>query len=450
MKLYSRNFVRSLRGAALVRIRASKVLRREHRRRRRRFQFFSLRTLFIYGLLAFFTASWTFSIAQKKPEFTFLVVSFYCTGTVAFRSRSLGSRLHGPAELSIFFGLPIIDRDFFSLQWRKFLFRTGWVFAFVFLLYAIRELQEQTSVFHLLLLAVPTALAQWLLVISLSALILEKRYQWTYQIGLAAYAAIVGAAVAPEKFTAAIARLGSMLPAGWINRAYIGVAAGRSVSVLWIVPVGVVVALGLTRVHWLRERYRPLFFHEFHYPSAEEMVDWNQAELTSPIEQQPSDIIPDLLSRDVATSRLNSGELELVRDWNALGIIERVAGWCVTGHDRVVADFMLGDSLGDWSSGWLKGFYITSGVILSAALIPQVPSWLTVGAAFIAGFYAAPVLGGKWLGFSPVIVSMKQSSVKAFYPVSYWQASRVIFTINLVRLLAYSVLLLPTVLAVSS
>lgn len=444
MKLYSRAFVRSLRNHALNRIRQNKGLRREHRRRRQWFRYFPLRSFLIYAFLSVLAATWTLGLAEKKPDFALIVISFYCTGTVVLRSWVLSRRLHGPGELTIFSGLPLPDREFFSWQWQKFLFRSGWVFFLAFLLYAIQGLRQSATVGQALILALLASLAQWILVVSLASLILNFRHSWFNQIGLAAYAAIIGAAVAPPSFSGAISAAALMLPAGWINRAYLGMLAGHLLAFLWVLPVPAIAVIAAIYGRSQRERYKPRLIQVLDSSSVEDMADVNQDQALA--ETQPEGGLA-LVAQDTAADRISFGELEYVRDWNQFGLIERVAGWCVEGKERVVAEFMLGDRLGQWSSRWLKGFYISCGVIFALALVPRTPFWLTVGAACIAGFYAAPVLGGKWLGFSPIIVSMKQSSVEAFYPVTYWQVSRLMFKINLLRLLAYSLLLFPLVIA---
>jgi hypothetical protein len=78
---------------------------------------------------------------------------------------------------------------------------------------------------------------------------------------------------------------------------------------------------------------------------------------------------------------------------------------------------------------------------------PFVSVWVGIVLAIAAAGFAAPLLGGNWLGLMVVPVSVQRSFVAAFYPVSYWQVSWVMLKINFVRLLAWSFLFVPTFLA---
>jgi hypothetical protein len=447
--LYSRALVRDLRQAALRRIRQSKALRREHRlRRRRRRETSSVRVAFFYCFLVAVALRVMANFSFEKPAFPFVVVALYATGTVVFRSSALFERLHGPGELAIFFGLPITDQDFFRLQWKKFLLRSSWFFLFTLLAYVVLVFEQAAERPSFFLICIFAALAQWLVMVSLSVLALDLRHPWLPRIASALYVLMVVCMYAPAGFSAAVAALTVVLPAGWVNRGYLGLIGGDWSAILWFVPAVALGLAGLGRARHLRENYVPRLFEDLESHVPAEFADPDNIESPPPQPDVRGPVpSPELLTQ--ASGRVASGELGWALNWNAFGWIERIAGRWLTDEDKPVANFMVGEVLGQWSSRWLKAFYLTAAAVVIAYFVTGFPLWLSVGAAAIAAMYAAPLIGGGWVGFAPVLVSLQQSSLAAFYPVTYWQVSRVVLKVNLVRLLAYSLLLFPVALAIS-
>lgn len=451
MKLYSRDFVATLKRAARTRIRSSKALRRKYNLRRRRLGNLSVRNGVRYTFLLLVALSVIYKLSRSRPELPFVVIALYSTGIVVFRTWKFFNSLHGPDELAIFFGLPITDDDFFRLQWKKFLLRSLWFFAFAFLLYLIVALETPEPWLLRLAVSVLAAFAQWVLLVSMSLLVLNVRHPWLPRVSVGLYAIGIACIYAPPWVSTTAAAFTVVLPAGWINRVYIGLLRGNLFPVFWLLPAVAFVVVGFAKLPRLRQTYAPKFFEHAGFAEPSEvlgvvtegvaMTEDQMAEQEGEIEGASG---PEAMRE--AASRLAAGGLNWELDWNALWWIERVAGRWLSSEQKPVANFMLGAHLGRWSSGWGKSFYVTLITIVAALFVPALPTWTLIAAAAIAGFMAAPVLGGNWPGFSPVRISMKQSFVAAFYPVSYWQVSRIILKVNFVRLLAYFVLLFPTVL----
>ncbi|HWG49374.1 MAG TPA: hypothetical protein VN669_06760 [Candidatus Acidoferrales bacterium] len=449
MKLYSREFLRALRRDARIRIKSSKTLRREHRLRRRRIGRISVRPVVFYPLCIAAALSIIFGASADKPDLPFIVIALYSTGTVVLRSRTLFNRLHGPGELRIFFGLPISDDAFFRMQWKKFLLRSVWFFVFTFLLYFLDALQAPGRLPLQIAIGALAALAQWAVVVALVAMIVNLRHPWMSWSALALYGIAVVGAFAPPALSHTLFAFTAFLPAGWINVACIGMLNGNASALFWLAPAAVIVSVSFWKVERLRREYAPelLVYAGLAETSSpdEAQIPEVETEGSPETEQEP----PESLAGAAAPDATVTGSASLTLDWNAFWLIERVVGRWLTKEEKSIADFLLAGRLGQWSSGWGKAFYFTIAIIVCALLIPGLPPWLMIGAAMIAALLAAPVLGGEWPGLSRTMISMKQSCVVAFYPVTYWQASRVMLKINIVRLLAYVVLLFPTILALS-
>lgn len=450
MKLYSREFVRALRRAARIRIKSSKSLRREYRLRRRRVGRISVRPVVFYPLCIAGALSIIFGASADKPDLPFIVVALYSTGTVVLRSRTLFNRLHGPGELRIFFGLPISDDAFFRMQWKKFLLRSAWLFLFTFLLYFFDALQAPGPLPLQIAIAALAALAQWALAVALVPMILNLRHPWLYLGAVALYGIAVVSAFAAPPVSHMLFAFTAFVPAGWVNSACIGMLNGNASALFWLVPAAVIVSVSFWKVEQLRRAYAPKLLvyaglAETSSPDGAQIPEV-QTEGSPETEQEPLEVVSAVGRSHSATM---SGSAPLSLDWGAFWLIERIAGLWLSKEEKSTADFLLAGRLGQWSSGWGKALYFTIATILCTLLIPGLPTWLMIGAAIIAALFAAPVLGGEWPGLSRIIVSMKQSCVVAFYPVTYWQASRVMLKINIVRLLAYVVFLFPTILALS-
>jgi len=448
VKLYSREFLRALRRNARIRIKSSKTLRREHRLHRRRIGRISVRPVVFYPLCIAAALSVIFGASGDKPDLPFVVIALYSTGTVVLRSRTFFNRLHGPGELAVFFGLPISDETFFRMQWKKFLLRSVWLFLFTFLLYFLDAIQTPGPLPLQIAIAGLAALAQWALVVALVAMIVNLRHPWLYWSALALYGMAVVGAFAPPTVSHTLFAFTAILPAGWINSAIIGMLNGNASALFWLTPVALIVSVSFWKVEQLRREYAPklLVYAGLADTTSPEdaQIPEVETEALPEIEQEPLEMVS-LVGPSHSAAMTASAALSL--DWDTFWLIERLAGLWLTKEEKSIADFLLAGRLGQWSSRWGKALYFTIASILCALLIPVAPTCLTIGAAVIAALLAAPVLGGEWPGLSRIMISMKQSCVIAFYPVTYWQASRVMLKINLVRLLAYVVLLFPTVLA---
>ncbi len=452
--LYSRRFVRKLREAALSALRKNKDAFREYKRRRRRFNF-SLRSGFGYFYAFLVVIGLSISATHEDPAFALTAVALYCTGTVGLRSGSLFSRLHWGDELPIFFGLPMQDDCYFSVQWKKFLGGSTWVILLVGVLYtlfALRMYPFWTAV----LFAFIGAVLQWLVVVSLVLLTFKLRHPIIPKLCFAVYGLIIVAAFAPAKVTSALYPVTLALPAGWINWAWAGFLRGSYTQVLALLPVLALAALGISRYRILRSSFSPAFFHAEDPPfgvnlPGEDSLDEEERSYALRELDAPSgkDTFLENTLEAAGIPTVTSVAFEPHVDWYHAGFIERVAGTWLSEREKVTAEFMLGGTLGRWTADWNKALYITCATLVVARLIPATPLWILATAAVTAASMSAPLLGGKWPGFDAKFGFTNKSPLMAFFPLSYWQVSMAVFKVNLVRLGFYFVLLTPTFLVLS-
>ncbi len=123
MNLYSRPFVRETRARVLDFLRHHPALWNDYKRHRKWFDL--PRKQAVSGIrIAWLVAAFLVFLSRSRPDLPLVVLALYCTGTVIFRSRSLRISLYGPGNIAIFNGLPIAEKDFFQIQWKKFIWRS--------------------------------------------------------------------------------------------------------------------------------------------------------------------------------------------------------------------------------------------------------------------------------------------------------------------------------------
>jgi hypothetical protein len=127
--------------------------------------------------------------------------------------------------------------------------------------------------------------------------------------------------------------------------------------------------------------------------------------------------------------------------WEGQGWIEATVARFFTQRDKLVCEFLLAGRTGTWSTRWRKAGWVTvAGVLIT--LFAPLPLWAYFVPAVIAGFLAAPILGGALPGFRGAAVYGLAMPVYALMPVSYGEISRVMFKANIVRLLTWAPLAL--------
>jgi hypothetical protein len=448
MKLYSRAWVRGLRKDALTTMRGNKPLWQDYKRHRKRFEL-SLRQKATVAVPLLLVALATILSAVKdvKPGMPLVILALYCTGTIVFRGQAFRARLYLPGELSIFAVLPVEDSIFFDLLWRKFLLRTLSLFAIAIVIYL--SLGSWQLSFSTIGAAVLAASLQWVLACSLALFVVRIKGPLMQYLAMGLYAVGLIGALAPLDLTKYFLPVVSVLPAGWINLVHNNLAAGKPEGLLWAVPVLALTATGIFQLRRLRSEYST------GETSANAQANTDRDTESIREQETPQETPDEIDIRErwipiIASQRIIQGELRHVPDWNSNGWIEKFAGKWLTSQEKATADLMTGGALGQWSANWKKAVLVTLAATMMAFLVPAVPVLAAGIAIAIAAALAAPLLGGRWLGFAPIIAYMNRTYVAALYPVDYWRVSRVIFKINFVRIAAWSLLFVPSFVVLAS
>src|SRR5262249_33176150 len=124
-----------------------------------------------------------------------------------------------------------------------------------------------------------------------------------------------------------------------------------------------------------------------------------------------------------------------VIDWKTLGWIERLAARCLGSDRRQQAEFLAGDQIG-WSASWKLGLKIAGVGALLTLAVPYIPLWIPWTVGVIAFLCILPMAGGAWIGLQPHAAGgTRVTPVNAIAPLSFSQTSRIMITVNLLRML---------------
>jgi hypothetical protein len=444
MILFSRPFFRRLRHSCLVVLRQNKAAYQEYRRRR-----FRPKLLGEYWRYLFFVMVVFFVLMAKTlngQPFTLTAIALYCTATVATRSRILFTNLHWGNELAVFFGCPVEDEWYFRLQWQKFLRRSAWTIIPLWLAFSLVAMYANAS-WTGFVAALLAATFQWFVIVGLLLLTLRLRHPLMPKIAFALYALILVAAFVPPQFSRSMYLGTLVLPAGWINLGFTRFLAGNYLGIALVVPPLVFAAIGWSRLKGTRDTFSPQFF------TADGAVIYTiEDENVGSDSEESTELLTELtfnhndLSYDPVNFTILAETLNHPLGWKDAGLIERVAGGCLNKEEQTIAEFLLGGVPRKWTLGWKRAFYTTAVTLVAARAVPVIPLWLVSLALFVAAVQAAPLAGIAYQGFKGIRNFTIQTPLLAFYPFSYWKTSAVIFKLNLVRLIAYIALLVPSML----
>jgi hypothetical protein len=480
MKLYSRPLVRQWRRLARLRLRRDRgqwKLYRQSRKSRLSMSGNSILAPYFWFLVIIGMAGQN----ATRPGMLLCCLALYCFGTVFLRAQGLRERLFGSSgNLRVLSIMPVTDRELFRLEWRQFLRRAIPVFLLAFAFYLILGFAMGRPLNRLIPAALVAALLQWSVVIALTAALVSRKIN--FYAGLAPYILIPVVYSLPQNRVSdqALHRFALVLPGGWSSAIYEGLLQPGWLWLPWLLPCAAACAMGWFFHARMRDSYHPdpvpvnpALAGGNAQQQPEELVDPGEyqtpgglppAELPAhdpqsfdPQVVNPQSVDPQSADPQVtdprivesfapilARTRIEQGGLRLQPDWSASGWLEGIAGHFLDTREKTLAEFMMADTLGFWSTGWKRAALITAVLIVAVIALPVLPEWLTIIPAVIAGLMAAPLAGGRWPGFTKVIVTMKQSTFCSFYPVGYWEISRMALKTSAIRLAAWAVLLLPT------
>jgi hypothetical protein len=242
--------------------------------------------------------------------------------------------------------------------------------------------------------------------------------------------------------------LGFLLPWGWpTTMVYEAGVRQNGYMTLILVPLAGWIYLGYCSFQYLKEAYQgpwqeedPILAHYQELADGEieqPMQGTTSARLADePQGQQPCDVFP---SPGQGVSALTDYLLkrQFLRhySWNVAGWLERLVLRCLNTRQELVLQMLLLGQPG-WSKSWRDAWVVMMVFAALLAAFPTLQHLAIIGGAIIISAMAWPVLGGHWPGLRPVIYYRTGFSFVSFYPVSFREISRIIFTCNTIRLLA--------------
>ena len=443
MKLKSPALEKRVREVARDEMRLDKALWKDYKRHRKSW----LRRKLEAGnmLLSILPLFWVLIFAgvrEHGKETILVAIALYATATSLFRGMNFRLNVVGGYDRALFLHFPVSDNDFLKYEWKKFV--RSWLGAFcVFLLaYWIVALRSDL---------VPENLEQVLLAAVLQTLCGAALSMWvpTFFPRLK----IVSSAI-PIYFLTffclwlpapAIEFLWSsvlLVPAGWISHFFAssGGAASRAEKLL-IAPAAAICLTLPIALHIARKAL-----------SAE--LDRQTRDGSDKLEQMfaaaetPDEAAPDPMFPPQAPLQVSYEHISERPSWETAGWIEKLVARSLNAKERIVADFMLAQNVGDWSKRWRTAALMSAVGVIVTALAP-LPPWMWFLPMVAGGLWGAPLFGGIWPGFNGAPTFGGVIPTYAVFPVGYGEISRVMFKANAIRIFVWAPLLIAyaTVLA---
>ena len=423
MKLISRPFEKSARRLARQRLRGSAGEWREYRRIHRWWDINASPAATAGFLRLLLGAAGISSLHSTESETVcFVLASLYATLIAFWRAGRLHEQLYHSVDLQVLGHLPLSDRNFLEIQWKRFQRLSLWSlfdFAVFFGLMGWRLRFD----FSAWLLAVITIVIISFMIVALGMLLIARFAHWNHSLiamgiglvlGALWYAGVRYESQVPE----AVWLFLIALPPGWI----LGAFWGAMVKGCWLAWLGSIPAIILVMtlpvsLRRLREQY---VIEEIPLPF------WNQEKEPAvgtdqpPIADRSGGVDPVLLRNEMRNSP----------DWRREGFISGLIAKCLGKRQKNVAELMAGGGPA-WTAGWKLALNLTlvGGLIL--AVFPA--KWATVAACVYCALLimaTMPFLGGRWPGFDLGWGWNIGMPVYALLPVRYSEISRTILKAN--------------------
>lgn len=386
------------------------------------------------------------------PTVWLCCASLVFAGVALSQARKLWGKLTVESERLVLFYYPLEEKDFFEWTALRVAARQMWVLAVAAGLYVFAVRMGGGSGW---LLGLVGALAEWLVVVCIALGLVRHVDKYPRWLPLGLYAAGALLLVMPGQFGATMEPLGWMLPTGWVH-----LLLSAKIGEEWAEVGMVAAAMGLGALGWWMWRelgafycqvQTPVVIESEDAPGVEEPVrpevkmetliegteeDEEEEEAALPIQatwrKQRLDNLSVRAGQYVAQENWIEGW-----NWNALGPIERAAGWCLNTREKSEAQFLLGPKAPNWSGRWKIAVIATAAAF--AAVLPgivQLNMLAAVGLGVAIGS-GLPILGGLWPATNQGRISGKFSPTFGCYPLSYWTAGWTMYKLNGVRTVAW-------------
>lgn len=434
-----RPWVRQMRRRVRARVQADPVLRRERSRAppiwRRQLSMGHLR--WIVPLIAF-------GVAFAAPPQRLFDMALLWTTCITFgRAQRWAEALHSPANLAVFYALPVTNAAVFDHQRAMMLRGSIWLAADwlgLGLGWAVHAGRAELAGFALLL-----AIAQGGVAAALTVWAVGRWPHAPYPLGvLGSWILFFVCAQFYENgssYRAFVAPLVNFLamatPAGWLSG--VGRAGLEGAGWSWAVVIAAgIAAFWILRLEFAAQRAKfslesvivdpDAVFDSDETRETDDASDrsWND-EAAAP-GSAPVDPIP-------ARNRWR----ELSDEPPGLGFFSQ--GWLgrwiarrLSLRQRVIADFLQARGAFNWSKMWLLALLMIAFSHLLAVVDALWWSGVLSGGAL--AFFAVPLFGGNWPGLAGAAVFHARIGMQSLVPVGFWEVARLMLRTNALRILA--------------
>jgi len=442
VKLKSPGLERRVRKVARDEMRLDKALWKDYKRHRKSW----LRRKLEAGNKLLFVLSlfWVLIFAGVREhgrETILVAIALYATATTLFRGLNFRLNVVGGYDRALFLHFPVSDNDFLKYEWKKFV--RSWLGAFcVFLLaywiVALRSDLVPENLGRVLLAAVLQTLCGAALSIWVPTFFPRlKIVSSATPIYFLTFICLWLPAPAIEFLWSSVL----LVPAGWISHVFAssGSAASRAENLL-IAPAAAICLTLPFALHIARKALSAELDRQTKDGSDKLEQMFAGAETPDEADTEPiSSQAPLQLSYEHISERPS---------WETAGWIEKLVARSLNAQERIVAEFMLAQNVGDWSKRW-RTAALMSGVGVMVAAIAPLPPWILFLPMVAGGLWGAPLFGGIWPGFNGAPTFGGVIPTYAVFPVGYGEISSVMFKANTIRILVWAPLLIgyATVLA---
>lgn len=359
------------------------------------------------------------------------------------RAQQWATALHAP-EFSWFFYILPLDNDSVFAHQRSLLLRSS-VWLGIDWFAGIAGWALRTHDPALWILAVAVAAAQWAWGLAAALWLVRFWPRLPYALGATAcWLLLFFSARMPEAIVQPLLHFVSMAtPAGWVTAGLRLAIAGDPTG--WAIIAGLGVAgIALFRFA-LRDAGKKFSLERiFDYgdlgASVPRAVPEHDLDARTPAAKAPtSSITPDSVRDQLGHYLRKPAGSHLLTHGQLGAAVVR----CLSGRQKILADFFQPDGATRWSRGWLiaLGGVVVARLLQLAGLHPSV----AVALYLLSLLFVLPLFGGDWPGFRGMLLFQQQVGMHSLLPIGFWEATRLILFTNLLRVLAAWPLLLIAV-----
>ena len=404
-------------------LRGSKVLRREYRRRsdtRRRIlrRFFAPFSPIVYVAFAVVPLLRLHEgLGDDASGVALNLAAFMWTGVALIRSELFAVRLRGGWYLEMLLRYPVGDRTIFRHMLIRFLMGTALPAAFYIAgsMYLINwqhgELDWNGAAW-----AVLAGIVQTLASLALGFALADRFPRGRVGlVGVLLFSVSFGFAFGCEWVAPFLLGMKHWLlwatPAGW------AILMMHESQWLWLLPLALLALVGLWNVQRLQTAYQA--------PELESLLP--PAEVAENFEA----VSPSELAK--LTGMITAKEFLRDIDWEKQPWIEQFVARWLSVRERLLTEFLLGGRAPQWTKHW-QGALKLALVGMALTFVPgSLGVWLVIGSFGMAALRATSSLLDEWQGLQATYRHGPGIPIYALLPCGFWEITRTLTKVNLIR-----------------